>query len=721
MKHGAGMYGHIRKVMAVVLALICIMSLSSCMQRKARLFRQIGSEDEAERKAACQSLVEMGREVVKPMINALKKDSITQGSAAEVLGGIGDTAAVEPLMTLLQGPETVPEVKQKIIIALGRLKDGRAAPLLVKMLLGEVYDGVNTLEAPLTEALAGIGQPSIKPLVEELNFGAPSMAGRIRNIIVKMGDSAVPDLIPIVKDKTESEERRANVIIILRDLKGDGIFEALQDALSDQSQNIRYEALKSLIMLNDQRGRDVIIGALKDPYAEIREMAAAALGNFKGGGIFEVLQGVLADENKDVRGAALKSIIMINDERGRDILIGALKDSDAGIREMAAAALGNLKGEGIFEALTGVLADQDRNVRCAAVKSIIMMNDPRGTDVLIGALKDSDDEIRRLTVIALGKINDPKVIEPLGSMLGDKNDSVWKAAADSLLNLGEAGVNGLVAGARKFDAETRMKIVSLLDEMNDIRAIAPLTGMLGDQDESVWKAAENSIKNKYGKDGVLGLVAALKNPDAAVRKRAVIVLADLSSSEAFKALSGSIFEALAGALSDKDRNVRLEALDLLTVMNDPRCNDAIMAALKDPDAEIRELSVSNLADLDDPRVIGALVGMLRDKAENVWKAAVDTLLYCGDEGEQKLIASLGAENIGLLYNNHDYFIRLGISGSEAVLIKALNKYNSKNMAIDFLNCGNSELDKAARAWASRRGYRVVQTGTGGGGPVWGSE
>jgi len=41
------------------------------------------------------------------------------------------------------------------------------------------------------------------------------------------------------------------------------------------------------------------------------------------------------------------------------------------------------------------------------------------------------------------------------------------------------------------------------------------------------------------------------------------------------------------------------------------------------------------------------------------------------------------------------------------------------MAEDYLNCGNPDLEDAARAWAKKHGYNVV-TQPGGGAVQWGS-
>jgi hypothetical protein len=52
------------------------------------------------------------------------------------------------------------------------------------------------------------------------------------------------------------------------------------------------------------------------------------------------------------------------------------------------------------------------------------------------------------------------------------------------------------------------------------------------------------------------------------------------------------------------------------------------------------------------------------------------------------------------------------------LIEALLKYDDKDLAEVYLNCGNSQLVKVAQAWASEYGYTILYRQ--GGNPLWGS-
>jgi hypothetical protein len=41
------------------------------------------------------------------------------------------------------------------------------------------------------------------------------------------------------------------------------------------------------------------------------------------------------------------------------------------------------------------------------------------------------------------------------------------------------------------------------------------------------------------------------------------------------------------------------------------------------------------------------------------------------------------------------------------------------MATSYLNCGNSQLEEAARTWATSHGYTVTELPIGNSGPSWG--
>jgi hypothetical protein len=84
-----------------------------------------------------------------------------------------------------------------------------------------------------------------------------------------------------------------------------------------------------------------------------------------------------------------------------------------------------------------------------------------------------------------------------------------------------------------------------------------------------------------------------------------------------------------------------------------------------------------------------------------------------------LLTGLREHDIGVIVGAYQFFIERGEPGSESALIQALDAKGDSDMAVDFLNCGNSDLATAANQWASGHGYRITSRP---GGPTvrWGN-
>ena len=91
------------------------------------------------------------------------------------------------------------------------------------------------------------------------------------------------------------------------------------------------------------------------------------------------------------------------------------------------------------------------------------------------------------------------------------------------------------------------------------------------------------------------------------------------------------------------------------------------------------------------------------------------------EAVKSLTNALNNESLDIITNNYPFYIRLGIKGSEDILLKALDINFSQEMGVDFLNCGNSELESKTIKIADKHGY-IIMPGFGeSDGPKWGSD
>lgn len=94
-------------------------------------------------------------------------------------------------------------------------------------------------------------------------------------------------------------------------------------------------------------------------------------------------------------------------------------------------------------------------------------------------------------------------------------------------------------------------------------------------------------------------------------------------------------EGLIGALGDKSADVRKDAVEALSTIHDPRVAGAVagalIAALKDADGMVRASAVIGLGlRSGDPRVVEALIAALRDEFFMVRQFAARNLGAIGD-------------------------------------------------------------------------------------------
>lgn len=151
------------------------------------------------------------------------------------------------------------------------------------------------------------------------------------------------------------------------------ITAALTAALKDENEEVRQQALHTLVRMRAPIPPDVFAGMLKDKSSEVRHQAVFALGQQR-------------------------------DPKYVNLIAEALKDSDADVRQQAAFALGQIRDKSAIDPLMVALKDTDPEVRPQAAHALGQLRDPRAVDALIAALKDSNAEVRQQVVFALGQI-----------------------------------------------------------------------------------------------------------------------------------------------------------------------------------------------------------------------------------------------------------------------------------------------------------------------------
>lgn len=138
--------------------------------------------------------------------------------------------------------------------------------------------------------------------------------------------------------------------------------------------------------------------------------------------------------------------------------------------------------------------------------------------------------------------------------------------------------------------------------------------------------------------------------------------------------------------------------------------------------ETDTIAVDLLARFGQP-VVSTMIAKMKDKEQSVRFAAGDVLvqmLKYDPDAVTILTSAIDDDGVKIIAKNYPFYIRLGQVGTEKLLLKALDLHFDKEMCVDYLNCGNTELETDASDIAARHGYWVMPSFGSHGGPKWGS-
>lgn len=248
----------------------------------AALITQLRDPDWTVSQNAAKLLVQLGEPAVLPLVGELHyHESEVRRRAVHALGQIGNHAAVEPLIRLLDEDEDK-LVLWCVALALGKFADSSAVPSL-RSALEDEDSNVGTAAA---SALARIGRPAVVPLINALSH--PEY--RVRR-------SAAAAL------STIADERSIDPLIV---------------ALDDMDEWVRYSAAEGLGAIGGDRVIYPLIGALDDEDADVRATAAVALGELADPRALPALEGLKDDteftwEDQSVAEVASEAIARIQE------------------------------------------------------------------------------------------------------------------------------------------------------------------------------------------------------------------------------------------------------------------------------------------------------------------------------------------------------------------------------------------------------------------------
>lgn len=223
--------------------------------------------------AEVAGMIAAGRgDAVKALTPLLKDDSLwVRASAAWAIGRVGPKAKgaarpmVEALSEELRRDPSLATAGQRLrvenlVYGLGRL--GPAASAAIPLLVTVLYDGTDSLRMLSSEALAGVGGKSAKPLAAAVKSGPMPVrleAARSLRLLGKDGKGAVKELVRVLETNDELEGNRELVIACADALGAMG--KSAKGALKVLEQQRKRSVTPDVVAALDRAIRKIQLGA----------------------------------------------------------------------------------------------------------------------------------------------------------------------------------------------------------------------------------------------------------------------------------------------------------------------------------------------------------------------------------------------------------------------------------------------------------------------------
>jgi cyclophilin family peptidyl-prolyl cis-trans isomerase/HEAT repeat protein len=424
---------------------------------------------------------------------------------------------------------------------------------------------------------------------------------------------------------------------------------ALIDLMNDSDAEVRQIAAFALGLIGDRSAGDRLAGALQDQDAVVRGRAAEALGRIGDASRARAVAAMIQ--------AALPKDAPLVTVRGDDP--GNAADPWLELR-LGLFALARLKDAAVAEQVL-LPGGRPRFDWWAATWTAMRIQAPGLKPVLLAAAGSGDPASRALAARGLGALKDQASVELLARLVLDREEDVTVQALRALGAIGDARGAAAVAGALGStslqvrcealkalallppDRSLRARVVPLLGhELPFVRAAAfpalarvdkedfalVLSGMDPDPEWSVRAGLAAALGDVGDETSVGLLLAMLKDEDARVLPAVLEALRKARGSDALPTLRQH--------LSHRDLAVRAAAADGLRALKAAGSSEALASAyrqsLGDVELEARLQIVAALAEQKDDVAQRALVEIARqDPVRAVRSRAGEALLKLGVE------------------------------------------------------------------------------------------
>jgi HEAT repeat protein len=331
---------------------------------------------------------------------------------------------------------------------------------------------------------------------------------------------------------------------------------------------------------------------------------------------------------------------------------------------------------------------------------------------LVAMLQGDDPTQAGDAATSLQELADPASVEPLIAIIeADPFSSAAGYAVDILTTIGDkravSAIISVLETTPSASEKSRVEryeqpaAIEALGKFADPRAAEPIVKWVKENGPPLYlsgdeKAVVDEALLAIGTGSVDPLIALAADDEALspARNWAVKIVGQIGDPVAAPAL----VDLLADSVLERDSLVSsLASIGSGAVA-------ALLAGLESEDWVVATYSAKALGKIGDERAEAALLVVMQSGESHAKQAASDALALINKNNSAQLLEWLGAKETVLIYYG---LIHLGLPETQEPLLRAFDKYASKEMAEQFINSGNATLGGEATKWAEANGYDIM--------------